>query len=116
MYEALLVRKEIQKPSPSIPESFLALIRELQALGLDFSMKKFENGFYSTTDTKEIEKDIFQDLEVRLKLRALLARKKAEEFAKAKNISDKIDTFLIEKNLEKQKILENLLQQKEKSI
>ena len=41
MYESILVRKEIEKPNPSIPESFLALIRELQALGLDFSMKKF---------------------------------------------------------------------------
>ena len=48
MYEALLVRKKINKPNPSIPESFLALIRELQSLGLDFSMKKVENGFYST--------------------------------------------------------------------
>jgi DNA-directed RNA polymerase subunit beta len=27
MYEAILVRKEVEKPTPSIPESFLALIR-----------------------------------------------------------------------------------------
>ena len=27
------------------------------SLGLQFSVKKFENGFLSTTDTKEIEKD-----------------------------------------------------------
>jgi DNA-directed RNA polymerase subunit beta len=82
MYEALLVRKQIQKPNPSIPESFLALIRELNALGLDFSMKKFDGGFYSTTDFLEIEKDIFKDLELRLKLRALLARKKVEQYTK----------------------------------
>jgi DNA-directed RNA polymerase subunit beta len=31
MYEAILVRKEVEKPT-SIPESFLALIRELHAL------------------------------------------------------------------------------------
>jgi DNA-directed RNA polymerase subunit beta len=31
MYEAILVRKEVEKPTPSIPESFLALIRELHA-------------------------------------------------------------------------------------
>jgi DNA-directed RNA polymerase subunit beta len=83
MYEAILIRKEIEKPTPSIPESFLALMRELNALGLDFSMKKFENGFYSTTNFEEREKDLFKDLETRLKLRALLARKKAEQFANA---------------------------------
>ena len=108
MYEAILVRKDIEKPNPSIPESFLALIRELHALGLDFSIRKFENGFYSTTDTQEIEKDIFKDLESRLKLRALLARKKAEQFAKSTTIMDKMDTFSIEKNTEKRKIIEKL--------
>ena len=108
MYEALLVRKDIEKPSPSIPESFLALIRELHALGLDFSMKKFENGFYSTNNIKEIEKDIFKELELKLKLRALLARKKAEQFAKSNAGLEKIDNLFIEKRNEKKKILENL--------
>jgi DNA-directed RNA polymerase subunit beta len=108
MYEAILVRKEIEKPNPSIPESFLALIRELHALGLDFSIRKFENGFYSTTNIQEIEKDIFKDLETRLKLRALLARKKAEQFAKSNSLLDKIDNFTLEKNNEKRKILEKL--------
>jgi len=111
MYEAILVRKEIEKPSPSIPESFLALIRELEALGLQFSMKKFENGFASTTNIKEIEKDIFQELETRLKLRALLARKKAEQFAKSTNMLEKVDSFTLEKDLEKKKILEKLTNQ-----
>ena len=108
MYEAILVRKDIEKPNPSIPESFLALIRELHALGLDFSIRKFENGFYSTTDTQEIEKDIFKDLESRLKLRALLARKKAEQFAKSTTLMDKMDTFGVEKSTEKRKIIEKL--------
>jgi DNA-directed RNA polymerase beta subunit len=40
MYESLLVRKKIPKPNPSIPESFLTLIRELHALGLDLSFQK----------------------------------------------------------------------------
>ena len=80
MYEAILVRKDVEKPTPSIPESFSALVRELNALGLDFSMKKFEGGFLSTTKTKEIEKDLFFELETRLKLRALVARKKSEQF------------------------------------
>jgi len=108
MYEAILVRKEVQKPNPSIPESFLALIRELHALGLDFSIKKFEGGFYSTTDTQEIEKDIFKELEIRLKLRALLVRKKAEQYAKSNEVMDKNDLLLLEKIKEKNKILQRL--------
>jgi DNA-directed RNA polymerase subunit beta len=111
MYEAILVRKEVEKPNPSIPEAFLALIRELQALGLDFSMKKFEKGFYSTTDIHEVEKEIFSDLEVRLKLRMLLSRKKAEQFAKSTDGIDKLDSFSLEKKSEKKKVLEEFLKQ-----
>ena len=59
MYESILVRKEIEKPNPSIPESFLALIRELQALGLDFSMKKFGSGLDSPNNLHENQKKIF---------------------------------------------------------
>jgi DNA-directed RNA polymerase subunit beta len=108
MYEAILVRKETEKPNPSISEAFLALIRELQALGLDFSIRKFEGGFDSTTDIEEIEKDIFTDLETRLKLRALLARKKTEQFAKSPNLGEKNDNFVSEKEKEKKQILEKL--------
>jgi ribosomal protein S6 len=57
-----------------------SLSSELNALGLEFSIRKFEGGFYSTVNMQEIEKDLFQELETRLKLRALLARKKAEQF------------------------------------
>ena len=77
MYESILVRKEIEKPNPSIPESFLALIRELQSLGLDFSIKKFESGIESPNEMRESEKDIFKEIELRLKLRALLSQKKS---------------------------------------
>ena len=114
MYEALLVRKEVEKPNPSLPESFLALIRELHALGLNFSIQKFENGFYSTTNIKETEKDIFKELETRLKLRALLARKKAEQFAKSAHTVEKLDNLTIEKAIEKRKILDKLKLTKEK--
>jgi DNA-directed RNA polymerase subunit beta len=109
IYEALLVRKTIDKPNPSLPESFLALIRELHALGLNFSIQKIENGFYSTENIKEVEKDIFKDLETRLKLRALLGRKKTEQLAKSINLNEKVDSLTIEKLLEKKKILEKLL-------
>ena len=105
MYEAILVRKETEKPHPSIPESFLALIRELHSLGLDFSMKKFVNEFDSTTKLQEIERDIFKDLETRLKLRSLLARKKAEHFAKFNKVNTQTDTVVLEKLNEKKKVL-----------
>ena len=108
MYESILVRKDVEKPNPSIPESFLALMRELHALGLDFSIKKFDSGFYSTTEINESEKDIFKEIELRLKLRALLSRKKAEQFAKSTNFVDKNDIMLFEKMSEKNKILERL--------
>ena len=108
MYEAILVRKEIEKPNPSIPESFLALIRELHALGLDFSIHKFEGGFNETTNIREIEKDIFKELETRLKLRALLVRKKAEQFAKSNTFLDKNDILSMEKLKEKTKVIDKL--------
>lgn len=101
MYEAILVRQEVEKPNPSLPESFSALIRELNSLGLDFSLLKFEGGFYTTAGMREIEKDLFFELETRLKLRALLSRKKAEQFAKTD-----IETQTKKDNLEK-KFLEN---------
>jgi hypothetical protein len=85
-------------------------MRELNSLGLDFSIQKFEGGFYSTTDSKEVEKDIFKDNETRLKLRALLARKKAEEFAKSTTLLDKSDFFALEREVEKRKLLERFKQ------
>ena len=55
----------VKKPKLVVLNQTLA-----DSLGLDFSMKKVENGFYSTSDIEEVEKDIFSDLEIRLKLRA----------------------------------------------
>jgi len=112
MYESILIRKEVEKPTPSIPEAFLALIRELHALGLDFSLHKITEGFESTTKMEDTEKDIFQDLETRLKLRALLARRKAEQFAKTSNSMDKLELLNREKTKEKLKILARLNQEK----
>ena len=106
MYESILVRKNIQKPNPSIPESFLALIRELHSLGLDFSLNKFKTGFQNTLGLKEDERDIFKDLETRLKLRALLARKKAEQYAKTTQSIDKNEVVLLQKLKEKNEILQ----------
>jgi DNA-directed RNA polymerase subunit beta len=113
MYEAILVRKEVDKPTPSIPESFLALIRELQALGLDFSIYQFDGGFDSTTKMQKTEKDIFQELETRLKLRALLVRKKAEQFANATNFLEEDDLSASERLKEKTKVIDRLKRMQE---
>jgi DNA-directed RNA polymerase subunit beta len=110
MYESILVRKDVEKPTPSLPEAFLALIRELNALGLDFSIRKFDGGFYSTTNIQDTEKDMFKDLEERLQLRALLARKKTEQFSKFAGYNDKNEKLVHEKFQEKNKILEQLKQ------
>jgi DNA-directed RNA polymerase subunit beta len=108
MYESLLVRKNIEKPNPSLPEAFLALLRELNALGLDFSIKKFEGGFNSQTNVKNIERDIFADLESRLKLRTLLYRKKTEQISKSVNITEDEEKIREEKIKEKKKLLKKL--------
>jgi DNA-directed RNA polymerase subunit beta len=106
MYESLLVRRNVEKPNPSIPEAFLALIRELNALGLDFSIKKLEGGFYSSTKIVDIEKDIFHDIENRLKLRALLSRKKSEQFSKIVAINEREDKIIQHKLNEKKRVLD----------
>jgi hypothetical protein len=106
MYESILVRKKIEKPYPSIPESFLTLIRELNALGLDFAIRKFEGYFDSNIKMDDLDRDIFKDLEIRLKLRALLARKKSEQFAKTNSNEIELDTLEKEKENEKRKLIE----------
>lgn len=78
MYESILVRKELSKPNPSFPEAFLVLIRELNALGLCFTFKKVNSNFDSREKFKQVERDVFEDFEKRLKLRALLTRKRIE--------------------------------------
>ena len=70
----------MKKPNPSISETFLALIRELNALGLDFSMHRITSSFGEQDQIKNQEKDIFQEIETKLQLRNLLARKRTEQF------------------------------------
>jgi DNA-directed RNA polymerase subunit beta len=106
MYEAILLRQDNEKPAPSIPESFLTLMRELNSLGLDFSLNKIQGGFESTKNIKKEEKDIFRDIESRLKLRALLSRYKAEYFSKPEFLKQKMDKNFFDKIKEKKKILE----------
>ena len=109
MYESILIRKEIPKPTPSIPESFLALMRELNSLGLDFSLNEISDSFGTTTKMMQYKRDIFHEMEARLNLRALLSRQKAEHFAKS-SISDSTSPWYQERKLEQGKILKRLHQ------
>lgn len=88
----------------------------MQALGLDFTINKIENGFYSTTNIIEKEKDLFSELEIKLKLRALLARKKSEQFGKSTLIPDQFEKIRLERLSEKKKIIEKLLQKEKKQL
>jgi len=106
MYEAILLKNDNEKPTPSIPEAFLTLMRELNSLGLDFSLNKIENDLSSTKQILTTEKDIFKDIENRLKLRALLARYKAEYFSKPEFFKEKGEKAFFNKVEEKKKVLE----------
>jgi hypothetical protein len=106
MYESILVRKEIRKPNPSIPESFLTLMRELHALGLDFSFQKIEAQIINPEKVQREEKDMFFAMESRLKLRALLARNKIEQFAKRVPMTEQDLEEQIEKRKGKEEIID----------
>ena len=71
-------------------------------------MRKFENGFNSTTNIHDVERDIFIELENRLMLRALLSRKKTEQFAKYSSTSESSESVEITKVNEQEKLLKKL--------
>jgi hypothetical protein len=104
MYQSLVQRTKTPKPNPSVSESFLALIRELQALGLDFSMQKIENTLKKKNKVQTKEKDLFKDIEQRLFLRTLYERKKMEKYGRITPIE--IEEEKIQKSHEKEKIIE----------
>jgi DNA-directed RNA polymerase subunit beta len=71
IYEVLASKTKKFKPNISISESYVTLIRHLNALGLNFSFKAIENNELQN-------QDLFESLENRLKLRALLEKNKLE--------------------------------------
>ena len=105
MYEAIVSRTETKKPSPSLSESFLALIRELQALGLDFSTTKIAREKQKTSQIKKKTKDLFKDIEERLKLRNLFDRKRMERFDKQNPFASE-DIHQKQKEFYKEQILD----------
>ena len=70
IYNSIILNKELSKSFVS--ESFLTLIRELNSLGLDFSLNYITNEFLNTKNYKNKILDIFNILEIYLKLQTIL--------------------------------------------
>ncbi len=107
IYQAII--HNYKKPVPSVPESFLALIRELNSLGLDFSLRKFVNLFKNSTQFEQQEEDIFKKLEIRLQLRAILNRKKNQL---SKMFLSSMNSLMIRKKAEEKRIILHNLKNK----
>jgi DNA-directed RNA polymerase subunit beta len=78
LYAALVSQPYLDLPNPGLSEAFLALVRELHGLGLNFTFHKMSN----VKGESNNEINIFNAIENRLKLRALLSRAKADRFAR----------------------------------
>jgi DNA-directed RNA polymerase subunit beta len=104
MYLSILGIEKKSKPKPFIPEAFLALIRELNALGLDFGMNKFISDFSNSNYLNEIELPLFELLETKLKLRALLSKKQQDFFSNKEKYLEKEKKANIYKKKQKEKI------------
>jgi DNA-directed RNA polymerase subunit beta len=88
IYQAIVTRRYdyiIGNPRPTISEAFLVLIRELNALGLDFALQQIS--YYPEPQT--VERDLFKDMEQRIKLREMLNRTKVDKLIALDKISAK---------------------------
>ena len=114
IYESITFRRKWWAPqnrNPSVPEGFLLIIRELNALGLDVSVQTSQ-AFHqaSPLDKKSkvsqekkvaksigtmLEHDLFSEMEKRLQLRNLKNQHKAEKLALVDNLSDDAKKFFI---------------------
>ena len=86
IFEVLASKDKKMKPNVSISESYVTLIRHLNALGLNFSFKAIEKN-------KLTSQELFDNLETRLNLRALLEKSKLEnrDDSYEKDVSDNIE-------------------------
>lgn len=71
IYESLASKKKLIKPNINVCESYITLIRHLNSIGLNFSFKVIGK-------KKLVNQEIFDSLEKRLKLRALVEKKEIE--------------------------------------
>jgi DNA-directed RNA polymerase subunit beta len=81
-YNSVIQNKFENKPNPIISETFLTLTRELNALGLDFNQKKINLLKSSNISVKEV--NLFNDIEHRLELIALIKKTKIRALIKSK--------------------------------
>lgn len=105
-YKAIATGNFEEKPIPSVGETFITLIRELNALGLNFVPQKitFNN---IKTPTINLDHDyFFQALEKKLELKALLEKAKVREFFSKKTKKPKKQTL---KNRYSKNFLKNFL-------
>jgi DNA-directed RNA polymerase subunit beta len=72
MYNNIITKQTGFAVQTTLPESFLTLIRELNALGLDFSFYKIDSKKDVSDFSYVTQQDIFSDIEQRLQLRTLL--------------------------------------------
>jgi len=125
MYSSILTRRNVEKPLPNITESFLLLVRELNALGLNFSFHKIDTKFANPRHTNikivnHLEQNIFQSIEDRLSIRALLMKKKGTLYPLNEDSRSTVPAspeYLskIKTNLEKQQTRLSLLLNEEES-
>ncbi len=92
-----------RQPSLGIGETFLMLIRELNALGLDFNPEKIEL-FVEKKPKLYLNKDnFFKKIEARLDLKALIEKIKFQKL-----ILQKLKKYKLEKNKKKKKLKSKL--------
>ena len=109
MYESLSLQANLPKPSPSIPEAFLVLIRELNGLGLYLSFQQVNLDTPKINQTSQL--DLFRVMETRLYLRAILNRKKVLEIANG--FRPILTSSLVFEKEERMKETQNFFEKKE---
>ncbi len=99
-YRSIAMDDLKQKPNPGIGETFLMLIRELNALGLDFNPEKIEL-FVEKKPKLYLNRDnFFEKIEARLDLKALIEKIKIKKLILQKK-------YKLEKNKKKKKLKYN---------
>jgi len=68
-YNKLVFSSYLDKITSSISEAFLVLIKELNGLSLNLSLFRIKNGFSKTKKIREYNKNIFKEIELKLKLK-----------------------------------------------
>lgn len=84
MYAAISSIYSNVKPSPTVSETYLVLVRELNALGLEFLTRKTSGSFSSPQNNGCLNVDLFEALESRLRLREIIEKQRFFDYSKLK--------------------------------